>query len=114
MDDRQFDVWTRRRFGLVTGGAATALFGVALPDETAASKKGKKRRKRCVKLLKACHTGGRKCCHSNACVSFDTGANGTFFCCKPASKACQTSDECCPGAACFKEVSTEEGFCKLT
>ena len=83
MDDRQFDVWTRRRFGLVTGGVATALFGVALSDKTAAKKKGKKRRKRCVKLLQACHTGGRTCCHHNACVSFDTGANGTFFCCKP-------------------------------
>jgi hypothetical protein len=111
MDDRLFDLWTRRRLGILTGTAATTLLSLALPGASAAKKR---KRKRCTKLRKPCHIGGRKCCHHNACVSIDTGANGTFFCCKPENKDCQTSDECCPGTACFKEAPSETGFCKIT
>lgn len=113
MDDRHCDMWSRRRFGIATGGVATALLGFAFPDGATAGKKHKNRRKRCVKLLQPCQTGGRHCCHDNACQSFDTGADGTFFCCKPEGKPCQASGECCIGLACFKEVSSEVGFCKL-
>lgn len=47
MDDSWFDAWTRRRFGLATGGGLASLFGLAALDEADAGKnKGKKRRKR--------------------------------------------------------------------
>ena len=44
MDGLQFDVWTRRRFGLTTGGLAAILLG-ALSVEGADSKKKRHRRR---------------------------------------------------------------------
>lgn len=46
MDDTQFDAWTRRRFGLTTGGTLASLFGLLRLDEADAKNKKKKRRRR--------------------------------------------------------------------
>jgi len=34
MDGSRFDAWTRRRFGLVTGGALAAALGLAVEAKT--------------------------------------------------------------------------------
>lgn len=46
MDDSRFDAWTRRRFGLITGGALATLLGLLDLDEADASRKSRRRRKR--------------------------------------------------------------------
>jgi N-acetylglucosamine-6-sulfatase len=47
MDDSLFDAWTRRRFGLATGGSLATLLGLLRLDETdAKNKKARRRRKR--------------------------------------------------------------------
>jgi len=46
MDDSRFDAWTRRRFGLATGGALATLFGLLDADDADASRKSRRRRKR--------------------------------------------------------------------
>ena len=110
MDGSRFDVWTRRRFGAAAGGLAASLLGLAHLDAVQAKKHHKKR---CVKLLKSCNPGGRKCCHGNRCESLDLGSEGSFFCCKPADKPCQTNSECCPEFACVRKTGAKTGFCQL-
>jgi hypothetical protein len=114
MDGSRFDAWTRRRFGLATGGAIAAAFGLATLDAAATKRKKRRRkkRKRCVKLLRPCRVGGRKCCHEHVCQSFDTGANGTFFCCKAEGQSCTTGQpQCCPPWLCVIEAGSTVGFC---
>ncbi|MGH2616809.1 MAG: hypothetical protein ACRDJC_16360 [Thermomicrobiales bacterium] len=112
MDAHRFDAWTRRRFGLATGGVLAAALGLAAFDAAEAGKKRRrKKRKRCVKLLQPCRIGGRKCCHRHVCQSFNAGANGTFFCCKGQGQPCTTSDQCCPPSACEIEVGNTVGSC---
>jgi hypothetical protein len=41
----RFDTWTRRRFGLATGGALTTLLGATSWQDAAAKKKGKNKKK---------------------------------------------------------------------
>ena len=42
MDASRFDAWTRRRFGLLSGGLAATLLGAASFSPTEAKKKKKK------------------------------------------------------------------------
>lgn len=119
MNGSRFDLWTRRRFGMAAGaitarpaGLAAAL-GLAATETAQAGKRRRKRkkRKRCIKLLKPCRVGGRRCCRQHVCQSFDTGANGTFFCCKGPGAPCSTSQQCCPPAACQIETGATAGLC---
>jgi hypothetical protein len=45
MNDSRFDTWTRRGFGLATGGAAAALLGLSDRDGAVAKNKKKKKKK---------------------------------------------------------------------
>ena len=107
----RFATWTRRRFGWALGGIAVSLLSLAQPEDARTKKHHHK--KRCKKLLKSCNPGGRKCCHRNRCESLDLGSEGSFFCCKPADKPCQTNSECCPEFACVRKTGAKTGFCKL-
>ena len=114
MESSRFDAWTRRRVGLATGGAIATALGLAVFDVAATKRKKRrhKKRKRCVKLLKPCRTGGRGCCHRHVCQSFDTGANGTFFCCKAEGQSCASGrQQCCPSLLCVIETGSTVGTC---
>ncbi|MGH2616380.1 MAG: hypothetical protein ACRDJC_14145 [Thermomicrobiales bacterium] len=65
MDDTRFDAWTRRRFGLTTGGLLASLLGLtALPDAATAKRK-KRNRKKCKNNQKRC--GTKKCVKGDCC-----------------------------------------------
>lgn len=46
MDGSRFDLWTRRRFGLVAGGAAAVLTGILELDGTTARKKRRRKKRK--------------------------------------------------------------------
>jgi hypothetical protein len=62
MDEARFDAWTRRRFGLTTGGLLASLVGLALAADDATAKR---RRKKCKKSEKRC--GKKKCVKGDCC-----------------------------------------------
>jgi hypothetical protein len=99
MDGSRFDEWTRRRFGLVAGGVATSLLGLAALEAEAKKKKKKKRKKkkRCRKLSAVCTQGGKKkCCGGFLCGHPITSTAGDH-CCNPAGTPCSsaTASQCC-------------------
>ena len=89
MDGPEFDAWTRRRFGLATGGALAALAGFG--ETGAASKKSKKRKKkRCRKHLQTCKPGGkRKCCGKLRCDFHSGNSLEQEVCCKTSGQSCE-------------------------
>ncbi|MGH2614267.1 MAG: tail fiber domain-containing protein [Thermomicrobiales bacterium] len=103
MDGPGFDRWTRRRFGLAGGFAAStlALLGRL---ETEASKRKRKRRKnkkRCKRLGDTCRQGGkRKCCGDLRCDFHSGNSLSQTVCCKKAGKSCSDIFECCVGLTC--------------
>jgi hypothetical protein len=111
MDGSRFDAWTRRRFGIATGGVlASLLGGLAVEDAEAKKhhkhKKHHKRKKRCLKLRASCTPGGKhKCCGDLKCRvdSVDEGVH--TVCCKTEGKHCDDTAECCSGLGCLIETS---------
>ena len=92
MDASRFDAWTRRRFGLLTGGLAASLLGAASLADVEAKKKKKK--KKCKKLQAKCSPGSKKkrCCSGISCEEFPP--NG-FFCCHNIGESCSDLEDCC-------------------
>ena len=112
MDDKRFDTWTRRRFGLEAGvgGALAGLFALACGADAEGKKNRKKRRrrKRGLKLNAPCTTGAtgrRKCRRGLHCDSPATGLMSTF-CCSRGNVACDEGFDCCIGFTC------DEGRCE--
>jgi hypothetical protein len=99
MDARQFDAWTRRRFGFaIGGGGLTILFGASAE---AARKRRKKRKKRCLRLGETCSIGGnRRCCSGTQCDA--TGFEPVFptVCCLTMGNPCEDPRDCCSGLGC--------------
>ena len=106
MDGPEFDAWTRRRFGLATGGALAALAGFG--ETGAASKKSKKRKKkRCRKHLQTCKPGGkRKCCGKLRCDFHSGNSLEQEVCCKRSGQSCEEFVDCCFPLGC-DEVTKE-------
>jgi hypothetical protein len=108
MDGLQFDAWTRRRLGLMTGGFAATVLGLGFSNDADAKKKRRRRKKkRCKKLGDTCTQGGkRKCCKGTRCdlVGFDSILQ--TFCCHDEGGSCTADTECCQGLGCF------EGTCQ--
>jgi hypothetical protein len=98
MRNSRFDLWTRRRFGLATGGLAASLLAVAASGDAEARKK---RRKRCKKAGKTCG-GKRKCCRRFRCApAGETETSLVKRCCKDAMGAsCRSSADCCRPMGC--------------
>jgi hypothetical protein len=48
MDGSQFDVWTRRRFGLAAGGLSASLLTLASLEDAEAKKRKKRKKKKRV------------------------------------------------------------------
>jgi hypothetical protein len=97
MDGPRFDTWTRRRFGLASGGALAAVLAPAVSSDADARKKKKKR---CRKLLQSCEPQGKAnaCCRGLGCdpVSGETG----LHCCLGRQERCSSPAECCGGVSC--------------
>jgi hypothetical protein len=99
-----FDTWTRRRFGLATGGAVASLLGVAVRFDAEA----KKKKTRCRKVKQRCRRGSKRkgCCKGLHCreVAFQSGRH----CCRGLRERCQSGTECCGELLC-DEVDQFEG-----
>lgn len=116
MDGTRFDAWTRRRFGMASGGALAGLLGLSLLESEAAKKHGnhkhknknknknknKKKKKKCRKLGQSCDTSvkKKKCCNSAQLCSTVKGQGSQTFCCKQVSQSCSDSDDCCGDNTC--------------
>ncbi len=98
MDGSQFDVWTRRSFGLAAGGLSASLLTVAGVE--AKKKRKKKKKKKCINLGQSCdpvESPPSKCCDCLACGPTDI--SGENACCRPGGAACSAAapQECCSG-----------------
>jgi hypothetical protein len=109
MDGTQFDSWTRRRFGLATGGAAASLLGLfGLPDAEAKkkNKKNKKnnknKKKKCRKLGQTCDINVKKksCCSNKQDCAQVQGLGSSTFCCKALNDGCSVNTDCCGNRRC--------------
>jgi hypothetical protein len=101
MDASGFDLWTRRRFGPLAGGAVAALFGLTAAVD---AKRKRRRRKRCRKLGDPCTPGGkRKCCGHLRCDKTVAG-NPSVLCCKGEGESCGAHIECCDDLGCLAET----------
>ena len=103
MDGTRFDAWTRRRFGLATGGALASLLGLSMLDEAEAKKNNnnknnnKNKKKKCRKLGQSCDitNKNKKCCNAKQlCAQVKNLGSGTF-CCKQRGDNCSVNDDCC-------------------
>lgn len=94
MEEARFDAWTRRRFGLMAGGALAALAGWQGTD-------AKKKKKRCKKLGASCKTGGkRRCCGTLKCDHISFEPSPKTRCCRKKDQPCADSNDCCDGLCC--------------
>jgi hypothetical protein len=104
MPEAPFDAWTRRRFGLATGGGIAALLGLAATEIAGAKKNGKKRKKRCRKLGTFCKPGSKRtCCGKLKCNRESSVNPAKTVCCKAEGKSCSplpTEPECCGELSC--------------
>jgi hypothetical protein len=105
MDGTRFDVWTRRRFGLATGGALASLLGLSMLDDAEAKKNkhhknkhnNKNKKKKCRKLGQSCDitNKNKKCCNSKQlCAQVQRLGSGNF-CCNQRGDSCSNNDDCC-------------------
>jgi hypothetical protein len=116
LDGTRFDAWTRRRFGMATGGALAGLLGLSQLDSEAAKRHGnhnnnhknkhkhknKNKKKKCRKLGQSCDTSvkKKKCCNSSQLCSTIKGQGSQTFCCKQITQSCQNTVDCCGDNTC--------------
>jgi hypothetical protein len=100
MPEAPFDVWTRRRFGLATGGGLAGLLGLAA-TEAVEAKKPKNTKKRCRKLGRRCKPKGKRtCCGKLKCDATGFASKLPRVCCKTRGKPCGDERDCCDGLGC--------------
>ena len=100
MDGSQFDVWTRRHFGLAAASVAASVVGIGAFGNGRAKKK-----KRCKKLQHSCNQGShRKCCGDLKCRVTSASAGNETFCCKTEGKPCTMPSDCCETLGCCGPV----------
>lgn len=121
MDDARFDAWTRRRFGLATGGALAALLGLVggpAPDAVSA---GKRRRRRVKRNAFGCVNVGKFCKRDDQCCSgVCRGKKGKETCrAHHTGSGCRAGDQTdsCGGPAairCTTASGEANGLCNTT
>ncbi len=111
MPEALFDAWTRRRFGLATGGGVAALLMAFSPSVSRAKKHKKKHKKRCRKLGDFCRSGSkRRCCGTLKCNQKSAVNPARDICCKPEGKPCSPlsmEPECCGSLSCCGALGSE-------
>lgn len=110
LDGSQFDAWTRRRFGLVTSGAAAAgLLGLIGLRDTEAKKKNKNKKKKCRKLGQSCDQTQKekKCCKNSQLCAQVQHKGGGNFCCKQRGQGCGKDEDCCGSDTCGNNDTCE-------
>lgn len=106
MDGTRFDAWTRRRFGLATGGAVASVLGLMGLDDAEAKKKNKnknkKKKKKCKKLGQGCDitVKKKKCCSSSQLCAQVSHLGSGLFCCKQHDDSCSRDQDCCGNDFC--------------
>lgn len=124
MDEKRFDAWTRRRFGLAVGGAAVSALGllgaIGLSEEDAeAARRNRnnnrnrnrnrnRRRDQCRKLGQTCNDNRRRqqCCNSAQLCAQVPNLGTENFCCKQRDSNCSIDDDCCGRSRCRNGVCT--------
>ncbi len=107
MDGSHFDAWTRRRFGVIAGGLAVSLLGVASSDEAIARRKRRKKKGRCRDVTESCG-GKKKCCRNYTCDR--VGLSAGTFCCREVRQTCNgDTGPCCRDQVCDR-ISGLSGF----
>jgi hypothetical protein len=110
LDGSRFDGWTRRRFGLVTGGAtATGLLSLLGFEEADARRRRRRRKRRkkkqqqCQRLGQSCNQTLRRqqCCNQNQLCAQVSGLGSGNFCCKQNGRGCTVDTECCGNDRCL-------------
>jgi hypothetical protein len=116
MEDTRFDAWTRRQFGLASGGLLVALLGLAGTSDQATAKhkhrKHHKPRQRCQQLGQFCLPDDNGACcgklHCGPIPSFavapavtNRGVNPKDVCCQPGGGSCRPGkNDCCAPFGC--------------
>jgi hypothetical protein len=107
LDGTRFDAWTRRRFGLMTGGAIASTLGLAgLLDADAKKKnnknKNKNKKKKCKKLQQSCDQSkkNKKCCNKNQLCAQVSHLGSGNHCCKQRGSGCSEDADCCGNDRC--------------
>lgn len=100
MEGSRFDTLTRRGVGLLAGGIAGSLAGLA--EYIGADAKKKKKKKPCCRPdLASCSTSS-ECCSKPDSVCDDNGCfPGVKSCCRPAGKSCRFGCDCCGAIGCL-------------
>src|SRR6476646_5911668 len=113
MDEKRFDAWTRRQFGLGAGGLAASLVGLQGLDDAegktrrhkhkAATQKNKHKNKgkkgkgpKCKKAgTGGCKTSRPDCCAGLSCQAVP--GFGGVRCCADVGARCSRDQQCCSG-----------------
>ncbi len=114
MDDVRFDAWTRRRFGLATGGLVITLGGLARGEDATARRKRKKCGKNKTRCGKTCVKGN--CCPGKSCgpqCACRKTVSGKRFCAgtgiMPVCEQCDSDADC--SDITFRCVPTDPSVC---
>lgn len=111
MTESRFDGWTRRRFGLATGGAVAANLGLTAFDAMAGRRK--KRKKRCRRLHQVCRQVDgteKRCCKPLTCTD-ETETVGEAACCRFFRTPCASDGQCCGTFKCRKVIGLSGNRC---
>jgi hypothetical protein len=102
LDGSRFDAWTRRRFGLATGGAAVASLLGSIGVHEAEAKKKRKKKKKCRKLQQSCDQSNKKkkCCNKNQLCAQVSHLGSGNHCCKQRGQGCSEDADCCGSDRC--------------
>jgi hypothetical protein len=109
LDGTRFDAWTRRRFGLATGGAVASMLGLLNLEDAEAKKKNKNKNKNKKKKKKKCKKHGqscdidvkkKKCCSEDQLCAQVSELGSGNVCCKQLNFGCSNSQDCCGDNRC--------------
>jgi hypothetical protein len=103
VDGVRFDAWTRRRLGLVTGGAVLSL----LASEDGEAKKKRRKEKRCKKSEKRC---GKRCVKGTCCIGRSCGEACECGRTVEGDTFCFDADEIILCTQCESSAQCNEGF----
>jgi hypothetical protein len=107
MDGTRFDLWTRRRLGLLAGGSLAVLFGLTGRDAAARKRKRRKKKRKsktvCRRIRDDCSAApGEDCCGDLICN--DNSCVGDPICVRDEGGSCRDICDCRLGLQCSERT----------